>query len=292
MYRYLTFDGAALPILKPIDDLSTAQSESAIAQVLNGNVDVLGTTQANNKVQTFEYSGIYKIDTSNEGLLVDESGNNLSTETGYLLWTGSQMVETIDGWRRRRGKRGVLVRQRDIDGALHWKYARLSQVEIKRSVDQAGVVLPMRFVFEVADDRWREMSPTVITSSLAANLSSLLSVVVNSLVTITDPIITITTNSLGSNIDAIEIYNNSNQRLVWTSLVSPYAYNPVQPGYSITFNCETFNVTGGLGYIGFSLHSSHAVEDWIELSPGLNSMIFSLTGGPAQLTISYYEQVP
>lgn len=291
MYRYLTFDGVALPVLMPVDDLSTAQSESAIAQVLNGNVDVLGTTRAKNKVQTLEYTGLYKIDTSNEGFLVDQTGDNLATEDGYLLWTGSQMIETIDGWRRRRGQRGVLVRQRDIDGTQHWKYARLSNVEIKRSVDQAGVVLPMRFTFEVADDRWRAMTPTVVTSSLAASASSLLSVVINSLITIEDPIITITTNNPGSNIDAIEIYNSGNQHLLWSSLVSPYAYNPVSPGYSITFNCETFNVSGGLGYIGFSLHSTHAVENWIEFTPGLNAMIFTLTGGPAQLTISYYEQV-
>ena len=136
------------------------------------------------------------------------------------------------------------------------------------------------------------MDRTVVTSSLAASASSLLSLVINSLVTIEDPIITISANSPGSNIDAIEIYNNANQHLLWNSLVSPYAYNPIPPGYSIIFNCETFNVSGGLGYIGFSLHSSHAAENWIEFYPGLNSMIFTLTGGPAQLTISYYEQVP
>ena len=200
-------------------------------------------------------------------------------------------VEIFEGWHRRRGQRGVLVRQRDIDGTEHWKYARLAYVEIKRSVEQANVVLPVRLVFEVADDRWRAMDLTTINVDLAAGAATLLTVPVISLVTIEDPIITITNNALSANIDTIDIYNNANQHLVWTATVAPYAYNPVPANYTIVFNCQAFTVVGGLGYIGFSLHSSHAVENWIELTPGNNSMIISITGGPARATISYYEQV-
>lgn len=291
MYRFVSFDGVALPTLRPTDDLSTPQSESAIAQALNGNVDVLGSTRANNKPQTFEYNAMYRIDTTYEGFLVDELGNNLSTQNGYWLWTGSQVIETIDGWARRRGMRGVLIRQRDVDGTRQWKYARLVYAEMSRKIENVDKVLPMRFVFEVANDRWLAMEQTVVSADLALNAATVIPIAVNSLVNIENPIITISNNSGSTNINLIEILNNSNQHLLWTATVSPYAYNPVPANSSIIFNCEAFTVVGGLGYIGFSLHGLHTAQNWIELSPGNNSMTIAITGGPARATISFYEQV-
>ena len=223
--------------------------------------------------------------------MVDELGNNLSTQNGYWLWTGSQVIETIDGWARRRGMRGVLIRQRDVDGTRQWKYARLVYAEMSRKIENVDKVLPMRFVFEVANDRWLAMEQTVVSADLALNAATVIPIAVNSLVNIENPIITISNNSGSTNINLIEILNNSNQHLLWTATVSPYAYNPVPANSSIIFNCEAFTVVGGLGYIGFSLHGLHTAQNWIELSPGNNSMTIAITGGPARATISFYEQV-
>lgn len=294
-YRFLTFDGIPLPTHMPLDDLSTPPSESAIVQALNGNVDVLGSSRSNARPQTLEYTGMYLFSEwliNDQGLLVDEFGDPVITEEyDFLVVDTANYYNFLEVWGQRRGMRSVLVRQAENGGTLHWKYARLSQFEYKRSVDQANQVARVRLVFELDDDRWLAMRPTIVTAALAASGSTNVSVTVASAMTIDDPTITISNNAGSANIDDIEITNGVNQHLVWTSLVSPYAYNPVPAGYSIVFDCGAFIVDGGLGYIGFSLHPLHTAQGWIEFMAGSNTLTVYIAGGPGTVELRYYEAV-
>lgn len=293
-YRFLSFDGIPLPTHMPVDDLSTPMSESAIVQALNGNVDVLGSSRSNAKPQIIEYTGMYTSDDwliNDQGLIVDEFGDPIISESyDFLVAEPAAYYNFLEVWGQRRGVRSVLVRQYD-GGTLHWKYARLSQFEYKRNVDQANQVARVRLVFEIDDDRWLAMRPSTVTAALAASGSTNVSVFIASAMTIDDPVITITNNLGSANIDDIEITNGPNQHLVWTSLVSPYAYNPIPAGYSIVFDCGAFTVNGGLGYIGFSLYPLHTTQGWIEFAAGANTLTVYIAGGPGTVAVRYYEAV-
>lgn len=280
-YRYLNFDGLTLPTAKPIDDLSSAMSEAAIIQAINGTVDALGTSQAQNKTQPLEYTALH---INNDGLLIAQAGDQLVTEDGDNLWTGSETTQIVDGWRRLRGKRGALIRQRDWDGEQHWKYARLLQFEAKREVQHADVVLPMRFLFELADGSWRELAESTVTAALGDTVQTDFTVTVGGTETVTDCVIEITADDY---ITGIDIEVGSDQMLQWA-----YASPPVFPGETIIFDCGRFTVTedGASRYVGFNLGVPHAIQNWIELEPGDNTISITLNGGGADCVVRYYNQ--
>lgn len=302
-YRYLTFDGLALPTRKPTDDLSSAQSESAIVQALNGVVDTLGNVQANAKVQTLEYGGMYKASEFNvldPGLLITGDGFFLVTEDGdFLVESVTGTKNIVDAWRQRRGVRSLLVRERESDGVQSWAWARLMQFELKRSVEDADAVARVRLVFEIADSGWRSMTPTTVTAALASGgltvaLADVL-VTVSSDVVIDDCVIEVEATS--PYITDIIVSKLPDSELIYDSLVSPFAYSPIYPGDFAQFDCGRFTFTyGGTTtlYHLFSLGVSHVNQGWITLQPGDNTVsfavTFSSTGGTGTVRIRYYER--
>jgi hypothetical protein len=296
MYRYLSFDGVDLPTALPIDDLSSAQSESAIVQALNGNVDILGDSIASQKPQILEYSGTY---VSSTFLISDP--NIIMTGDGYFLVTefGDFIVEDLgtdfvsDVWRKRRGLRSVLVRQRENDASLEWTHARLMYFEAKRVVYQADAILPVRLIFEIIDDRWRAMTLTTVTAAIAASTN--VTVTTTSDVMIDDAIIEV--EAVTYNIDLLDITKTGDTHLTFDADVAPYVYSPVQPGNLIRFDCGQYIIeteTGVTRYVFFSFGVTHTIQNWLELQPGANTITFAITystgGGAATARIMYYEQ--
>lgn len=297
MYRYVTFDGVTLPTKKTIDDLSSAQSESAIVQALNGNVDILGSGIANQKPQTLEYAGTY-IGTSftinDPSIIITGDGFFLVDETGEFIVEDAALTNSVsDTWRKRRGVRSLLVRQRESDSVKEWTYARLMYYEAKRTVENNLFVLPVRLVFEIIDDRWRAMTPTTVTAALAAGTN--VTVTPTSDVVIDDCVIEV--EAVTYNIDNIDILMGSNTHLIFDSTVSPYAYTPVPVGHFVRFDCGQYRFvyeTDVSMYVFFSLDPTHSLQNWIELQPGANTITFNLVystlGGAATVRIMYYEQ--
>lgn len=280
-YRFLSFAGIDFPTIKPVDDLSTAQSENAIIPALNANVDVLGATQATHKPQILEYTALLL---NSDAFLVTDLGDFIVTETGDFLWTGGDTATTIDNWRRLRGQRGVLIRQRDHDSAQHWKYARLIAFEAKREIQHANAVLPVRFLFELSDGYWRSLTETTVAATLVLDTTTNFTVTVAGSEIVADCIIEITATNY---ITGIDIFIGANQKLSWA-----YASPSLFPTKTMIFDCGRYKVTedGLTRYIGFNLGVAHIIQNWIELSPGANTMSITLVGGGASAVVKFYNQ--
>lgn len=228
--------------------------------------------------------------------MITEDGFFLVDDTGdFLVESTSNLVPFVEAWRSRRGARSLLVRERDSDGEQHWAWARLLFFEYRRTVEDAVSVAKCRFVFEVADERWREMLPTTVTSAIASNTN--VTVTVASDLVIDDCLIEL--EAIGANIDSFTVSLGSDQVLEYDSYAPPYVAVPVQAGHFIMLDCGGYRLgydgTYGLSlYVFFDLGGAHARQNWIELQPGSNTINFvvAYSGvGSATARIIYYEQV-
>lgn len=290
MYRFLSFDGVDLPAHKTVDDLSSAVSESSIMQAINGNVDALGNMQSNAKTQTIEYTGIYtasEFSINDPGILISEDNYFLIDDIGdFLVEASANLISFVDVWRERRGKRSLLIRQRDSDNAIHCVWARLVLFEFKREVVNANAVAYVRFVFELTNQSWSGMLLNTVSSALTVDTTTNVAVTVNGSHTVADCVIAITATDY---IYGIDIAIGSSQLLQWA-----YASPPVFPTKTIIFDCGKFTVTedGATRYIGFNLGVGHTIQNWLELSPGSNTISITLDGGGGTAVVTFYDSYP
>jgi len=196
-YRLTTFDNIPLPDARPIDDLSAAPAESTLAVSINDAFDYWGTDRRLPRIQQIEMVGMYVGQTP---YLVDELGNFIVDELGNNIVVGGDYITSLrnqtDDLKRKIGRRGYLVRQREDDSTLQQKRARLLTVEQKAQVDDVKRVASIKAVFETLEPAWRDQSLTTASVSYAAGANAL-TCTVDGTEDITDAIIrlTATTNT-------------------------------------------------------------------------------------------------
>lgn len=277
-YGLVQFGNVLLPEAMPEDDLSTGVVDSALQDSIGGAFDYFGARQRLPRSQVYRQRGLYVGELT---YLVDHVGNNMVDHAGNYMIAGTalQMLQgQIDAIKAMQGKQAQLWRQRLQDGILHWKTARLLQVEHTQEINDAGVVADVLCQFETLMAGWRSATLTTVTGTAIAGAPATLNAYNTGDFTILDAILRVQRTSgtitqvaiLGSGID-----------ITWTG------------SYTGTLIIDTGNqtvMTGSDQYSGFVLNAGHTQDTWLPLAEGHNFLTVTVTGGNANLSIQYYPQ--
>jgi hypothetical protein len=282
MYRYTTFDGIWLPDVLPEDDLNAGAASGSILGSLGGSFDYLGSTRSRPKRQAIQYRGTYL---GGMDYLVDESGNYIVDESGNrIINTTANAVDLrdkLDTLKAKIGRRGLLIRQAEADGSQQYKLARLLSANHLRVVKDADRIALLDLAFEADGRPWRSVAQSAATAVLAADATTTVAVSPGGTEDIRDAVITITAN--GGTVTGLEMTLGSD---------TDFSFGTIADGSVLVIDTGAMTVLrdGSDAYDIFTLEAGHVVEGWLTLAPGTNSLAFILTGGPADLSITYYEQ--
>jgi hypothetical protein len=170
------------------------------------------------------------------------------------------------------GVRSKLWRSNGV--SQQWRYARLMQVDSPAregtpTIDEVSLVfeaLPGPWYGTAHDDTTTlDTSPKAITVTNGGNMW------------VTNAILTLTAGS--AKITEVVISMTGVSEIQWTGSLAA--------GQSLAIDCGARSVkkAGADAYAGFALGAGHAVEDWLRLEPGNNSIVVSLMGGSTDSTL-------
>jgi len=283
-YQIYEFDGVALPIYNPEQDLSTGTVNSTLLASVGGTFDVWSAYQRTPRMTKHAVGGIYAADDALL-LLVDHAGNQIVDHAGnrIMVATDTQQVRgLVDALRAKVGVRGSLWRRRwDDTTVTQWKTARLLSVQEKSSLEQRTVAAQCDCVFESAMANWRDATVDTISGTLVAGGQVGLLLEDEGNATIEDSTITVTAagtiTSLQFAIAALGI------DLRYTGTIGA--------GSVLTIDCgtQTVTVNGVAAYSGFSLGSGHTARSWLPLPPGPWAMLVG-SDGAGTVASSHYDQ--
>lgn len=282
MYRYTTFDGIWLPDRMPEDELNTGQAKGTIIDSLAGSFDYLGAARYRPKRQAIGYRGTYIAEIE---YLVDENGDYVIDESGNFIITASDpavaLRDKLDALKARIGRRGILIRQAEVDSSRQYKMARLLAVQHLRTLRDVSQVAALELQFEADGWPWRSVTQSDITATLSANATTTITINSAGEEEIGDAIISITAN--GGSVTGLEVLLTGGVH---------WSYGTIANGSELLIDCGAMTVLrDGIDSFGaFTLENDHTAEGWLPLAPGSNEISFVLTGGPADLAITYYEQ--
>lgn len=282
MYRYTTFDGVWLPDAMPEDDLGTGPAAGTIVDSLAGSFDYLGSSRYRPKRQPITYRGSY---TAAYDYLVDENGDYVVDESGnYIISTTSTeeaLRDKLNTLKAKIGMRAVLMREEDTDGSRQYKLARLLDVRHIRIVGNADRVATLELPFEADGRPWRSVTQSETTATLSASATTTVTVTPGGTEEIGDAVISITAN--GGTVTALEVTADGGVH---------WSFGTIADGSELLIDCGAMTVLrdGIDNFELFVLEATHTAEGWLPLSPGSNEINFIVTGGPADLSITYREQ--
>ena len=282
-YRYTTFDGVNLPEVMPEDDLSTGAANSTLTDSLAGAFDYLGSTRYRLKRHPIRYLG--KFVGRNDIYLVDELGNFVVDELGnYIIANDDYTVDLrdkVDALKAKVGRRGTLIRVREDDSSQQSKLARLLSISHTRTTRDIDRFADLEIVLEAVGGPWKSTTTTT-TATLAATATTTVDVESAGLEEVRDAVIAVTAN--GGNVTGLEFVLNSDQHFSWAGTLLNGNSLMIDTGVLTVLNN---NVSA---YDGFTLEADHTIDGWLSLAPSNNVCYFTLTGGPADLSVTHYDQ--
>lgn len=261
-FKITSFAGVSLPTYDPSYDLLTDRLNAELIALPHGTYDPIGAQRAR----------------STGGEIIVEA-----TATGN---TASALQTTLDGLRALRGQRGSLVMEL-ADGTTRSRQARCLEIRterIFRGGEHMHLYQPVRFVFGLLGAGWNGASnsdPTTIdTSPKSATITN------DGNVDQADVTITVTAGS--ADITNVRIQNTT------TDYECDLQYaDTIVAGKSLVIDCGALSVEndGSDDYVNFSFGATHAVDDWMRLAPGNNSMTYTLTGGDINsvIAMTFYD---
>lgn len=282
MYRYTTFDGVWLPDAMPEDDLNAGPAQGTIVDSLAGAFDYLGSSRYRPKRQPIVYRGTY---VGAQALIVDENGNFVVDESGnFIIGTtdaAADLRDKLDTLKAKIGRRGTLIRQAELDGSNQFKLARLLNVQHVRTLANADRVAMADLTFEADGRPWRAWTQTETTATLAASATTVVEITPGGTEEIGDAVLAITAN--GGSVSALDVTLGGNTH---------FSFGTIADGSALVIDCGamTVKLDDVDAYGNFALEAGHTAQGWLTLAPSSNEISFALTGGPADLSITYYEQ--
>lgn len=282
MYRYTTFNGVWLPDAMPEDDLGAGAAKSTILATPGGAFDYLGSTRYNPRRQAISYRGTYVggidyLTDENGDFIVDEAGNRIIGSFDAEI----DLRDKLDTLKAQIGQRGQLIRQAEADGSRQYKVARLLDLRHLRTVRDVDRIAALELQFEADGRPWRAVNQSTVTATLAANATTTVTVGPGGTETINDAILSITAN--GGSVTALTIELAPSVEI---------SFGTIANGSELVIDCGalTVRLNGVDAYDQFALESGHTVGGWLPLQPGSNAVAFTLTGGPADLSLTYRDQ--
>jgi hypothetical protein len=292
-YQYTDFIGVALPQAMTEDDLSTgAAASSLIAGVGGGTFDLWGNTRRWPTAHQFHHRGKY------EGAAAGDVVERVTPEEIERFTPEGDMrvVQTIpllelqlktDALKALIGQRGALWRRRFFDGQRTWKTCRLLQVNHIETVEEAGMVSMVESAYETAMNGWHAQSASVVSQALSAGVAAVITFTNNGLLPVYDG--TIKVDRTGAAITQVRV-TGAGLDLTWAGTIPTAQSLTIDAGAQTVQLAPTAGGAATDAYSGFTLGA--AVSDWLPIVPGVQSISVTVTGGPANLTVSYYPQWP
>lgn len=282
MYRYTTFDGVWLPPAMPEDDLNAGAAKGTIVDSVAGGFDYLGSNRYRPKRQTISYRGTY---VGGADYLVDENGDYIVDENGDLIIgatdAAADLRAKLDDLKAKLGRRGTLIRQAESDSSNQFKLARLLTAQHVRVLANADKVATLELTFEADGRPWRSWTQSEVTATLAASTTTIVEVTPGGTEEINDAVLTITAN--GGNVTGLDVTLGSDVH---------FTFGTITDGATLVIDCGAMTVLldDVDAYTSFALEAGHVAAGWLPLALGTNSIAFTTTGGPADLSLTYYEQ--
>jgi hypothetical protein len=289
VYQIYDFDGVALPLYEPTQDLSTGTVDSTLLASVGGTFDVWSGYQRQPRSTKTTITGIYE-GTDGSVYLIDEVGNYVSDEVGNHILAASAaqyLRQQVDAIRAKVGVAGPLGRRRWDDTTIaQWKTARLLGVQQRSDIQHRTTLAGVDCTFESAMANWRDATVTTASATLAMGGTAVFVLSSDGNATVEDAIITITTG--GYTLSSVSV-------VIATAGVDLEYTTAIGPGGTLVINCGTQSVTeSGVGaYSGFALGAGHTARGWMPLAPGQHVVEVASTGfgsSPGTVSIAHYDQ--
>jgi hypothetical protein len=285
-YQYTDFIGVPLPDAMPEDDLSTGQVSTTLAASIGNVYDAYGSARRWPGAHQFQHKGKY---------IGQESGDIVErvTPEGLERYTPEgimRVVKTIpllelqlktDALKALIGLRGQLWRRRFFDAQRSWKTCRLLEVKHVETVEQAGVVSEVQSTYETMMNGWHAQTATSVAVNTTAGVATTLQTNNGGMLPVYDGVLTIART--GTAITQVRV-TGTGIDITWTGTIAAAQSLVIDAG------AQTITNGGADAYSGFVLGAS--VSDWLPLTLGNNILTITTTGGPATVTLSYYQQWP
>lgn len=235
----------------------------------------------------------------------DSNPKGYTLKKSFVIWY-SDSDDRIDYYKDLRGlvgKRGRLYRAWDNDSDVEWVTARLKSVSGERELNHKNHV-EVDLSFEIYSSYWHgdytgvwlldsgEFFDTGLDFDTGNDVITLntspksFTITMNGNAIVNDAIIYVIAGS--NDITALEIKNTT------TGHLAELDYSgTITAGNTLTIDCGAYTVknNGVDDDANFSLGSTHAINEWLRLAPGDNTIVVTFTGGSTDSTINfdYYE---
>ena len=283
-HKYTLFDSVPLPENNPTQTHDANGMRSSLALSVGGLYDTLGSTTGRPDAKTLPVNGTY---VGAVEYLVDETGDYLVDESGDYLIAGDAQTDVrsqVAAIRAKVRQRGSLWRVRlDDESVAEWKTARLLGVRQIITRDAPISAAEITLDFETMMTNWHAADASSASASVTASTPTALTVE-NAGDTIEDAVITVTRTS--GTITGVLIQSTAlGVSLYWTGSLGSGDVLTIDSGL------KTVRKNSSDSYADFELYTGHTARGWLPITPGNQSLVFTLTGGAATCAIAYYNQV-
>jgi hypothetical protein len=283
-YQIYQFDGVALPLYNPEQDLSTGGVDSTLLASVGGTFDVWSGWRRLPRIVRHTVSGIYAAP-DGTAYIVDHAGNQIVDHAGNAIIAGTAQAllrGQVDAIRAELGFVGPLWRRRWDDPAVaQWKAARLVAVQEKSDIKHRTIAAKLDCVFESAQAAWRDASIDTVSGSLVANGQVALALESSGTAQIDDSTITVTAAGTITSLRFEILHLGIDLRYTGTL--------PVGAVLQIDCGTQAVTVNGAAAYSGFALGSGHTARGWMPLPPGMWPLQVA-SNGAGTVSSSHYDQ--
>lgn len=277
-HQIYEFDGVALPLYNQQQDLGTGAVASSIVLTAGGALDWAGSARRLPRSQAATVTGIYAAEMDGDRLVTDE-GDALIESTGVYIVTHGGLADLrsqVAAIKGKIGVRGTLRRKRfDDESVIQWRTARLVDVRERGQVEERGWRAGIDCTFETVLPGWRS------TAQSTANLLSGGAVSVAGNLPVRHAVLTVTASAT---ISSVAVYSASRGiNWTWTGTLAA--------GASLVVNDEAQTVlnAGANAYSGLALGSGHTAAGWLDLEPGVQSVMVVVTGTASAVGLAWWD---
>lgn len=270
-YTIDRFGSIALPCAAAEEPVGTAPSRSGLVTLPGGYYDAYGSERAPREREIISRKAI------------------LHRSTPALLQAAYNELRAM------RGVRSNLYMTQP-DGSVYWTTARLLKIVSPSGPDNIRH-LELTMTFELIEPVWHgertgsgwvldagEVLDAGLTLDESDGVTVLntspknVTVINGGNATVKNAVITVT--AVGTDITSLIIAKSGETQLVYSGTIAV--------GESLVIDCGAWSVEndGADDYANFDLGASHAIEEWLHLDPGSNTITVTRTGG-ANSTIGF-----
>lgn len=276
-YQIYEFDGVTLPLYNQQQDLGTGAVASSIVLSAGGSFDWAGTARRLPRLQAAVVSGIYAAEVDGDTLVTDAGDRIIETTAVPIVTHGGRadLRAQVAALKGKIGRRGTLRRRRFDDFAVaEWRTARLLDVRERGQVEERGWRAGLDLTFETVAPGWRAASQST------ANLLSGGAVSVAGDLPVRHAVLTVTASAT---ISSVAVYSAA-RGIDWTWT------GTLAAGASLVVSDEARTVlnAGADAYSGFALGSAHTATGWLDLEPGVQSVMVTVTGTASAISLAFY----